>query len=80
MQSEEHLVVDFTNLILGQLKILDLQRSLERVRFDAGDQITAQIQLYQIGQTPEKSVGLDADQLVVVQQTIRRVAMGKLKC
>lgn len=80
MQSEEHLVVDFTNLILGQLKILDLQRSLERVRFDARDQIAAQIQLHQIGQTPEKSVGLDADQLVVVQQTIRRVAMGKLKC
>lgn len=68
MQPEEHLIVDLADLVLGQLQVLDLQRSLEGIRFDASNQIPAQIQLDEIRKTTEKSVGLDAHQLIVVQQ------------
>lgn len=68
VQSEEHLVVHLGDLVLADEQFLDLGGTFERVRFDGGDLVAAQIQLDQVGEPSEQAVRPYAVQLVVVKQ------------
>ena len=68
MKPQEHLVVHFGDFVFTQKQLLYPGGTLERVRFDAGYLISAQIQLCQIWQPTEQSIRLDAIKLVIVEQ------------
>lgn len=67
VKPEEHLVVHFSDFVLAQKQLLNLGRSLERIRFDAGYLISAQIQFHQIRQTAEQTIGFDPIKLIIVE-------------
>jgi len=49
---------------------LDLQSTVEGLRLDAGNLITAQIQFDEVWQAAKESIGFDAAELVVIQQAV----------
>lgn len=70
MQSHKHFVVHFRHFVLADEHLLDLQSSVEGLRLNARDLIASQIQLDEVWQASKKAIGLDATELVVVQQAV----------
>lgn len=60
----------FRHFVLADEHLLDLQSSVEGLRLDARDLIATQIQLDEVWQAAKKAIGLDATELVVVQQAV----------
>lgn len=73
VQSQEHLVVNLRDPVLGQQKLGNLGRPLEGILLDTGNAVPPHVQLDQVRQPSKQTVRLDAHQLVIVEQQFGRV-------
>lgn len=73
METEKHFIVHFRHLVLAYQHFLNFESSLECTRFNSVDLIASQIQFDEIWQATKKSIGFNAAELVVIQQTVCKI-------
>lgn len=71
MESQEHLVGNLFNFILGQLQVLNARCTLKGIRLYTVNLVTFQVEFHQVWQASKQAIRLDASQFIVVQKSAK---------